>query len=105
MEERRYDVTLQTVLGERKGRIQMRMEGKMLTGILDILGHAEPFEGEIDQEGNCEFRGRLVTLVRNISYTATGKIKEDELDLSVKEERNTFIMRGVRRRAGREREL
>jgi hypothetical protein len=102
MEDRRYDVIMQTILGERKGSIQMCMEGKRVTGILDILGHAEPFEGEIDPEGNCELRGRMITLVRNISYTATGKIREEELDLSVEEERNIFIMHGIRRRAERE---
>ena len=64
----RYEVVMKTPAGFRYGEIDLQFEANQLSGTLDILGHAEPIEGYMETDGNCEIYGHLITLMQTIPY-------------------------------------
>lgn len=89
-----YRINMKTPLGERKGTLTVEKNGELLSGYLDILRHREPFAGTVDETGNCRIAGVFITLIRRVSYVATGRISDASLCLQVKEGRNTFELQG-----------
>lgn len=90
-----YMVNLQTPLGQKKGTLFVERNGEELKGWLDILKHREPFNGNVDENGNCRISGDLVTLMRRISYVATGQISVSDIHLEVKGGKSVFKLSGV----------
>lgn len=95
MTERSYAIEMQTPLGIKHGTIRVRMEQNKISGFLDVMNHSEPFYGNIDTEGYCEFTGRIITLMRTIEYQASGKMDADQISLNIYGERNVFQVTGV----------
>lgn len=94
MSEIQYNVRMYTPMGEKKGTLTAERRGNELKGWLNILGHKEPFEGVVDKVGNCRITGLYITLLRDVSYVATGKISSSSIHLQVKGERNVFKLLG-----------
>lgn len=90
-----YDIVMKTPIGLRYGTISLCSNGSNLNGTLDLLEHSEPFDGTIDNDGNCTICGHIVTLMRTIHYTAVGKVSESSIELSIQGERNIFRITGV----------
>ena len=95
MEERVYAIKMQTPLDIKHGIIRVKMEQNEIRGFLDVLNHSEPFYGNINPEGYCEFTGRIITLMRTIEYQASGKMDADQIFLTIYGERNVFQVTGV----------
>lgn len=95
MEERSYAIEMQTPLGIKHGTIKVMIEQNEIRGFLDVMNHSEPFYGNINTEGYCEFTGRIITLMRTIEYQASGKIDADRISLAICGERNVFQVTGV----------
>ena len=90
-----FDVRMRTPIGIRLGRMTVCKNLSKVSGYLDILNHSEPFEGTIDAEGNCELFGKIITLMRTISYEATGRITPDRLELSITDDRQVLEITGT----------
>lgn len=95
MKARTYNISLRTPLGDRKGTLRAEREGNRLNGWLDVMKHREPFEGNVDGEGNCKISGEFVTLMRRVPYVATGHISDSMIRLEVKGSRNIFELSGA----------
>lgn len=95
MENIKYSIVMHTPIGLRYGTINICQAEGQIKGTLDILNHSEPFSGTLDSEGNCTICGRLVTLMRNISYTAIGSFDEKTIELLLQGERNKFKITGI----------
>lgn len=89
-----YDVRMRTPIGIRLGRITVVREREHISGFFEILNHREPFEGSIDREGNCRLTGKLITLMRTVTYQAIGKILPEELTLRIQDGRHTLEITG-----------
>lgn len=94
MSEIQYNVRMYTPLGEKTGTLIAKRTGSTLNGWLNILGHQEPFEGTVDEMGNCNISGLFITLVRRVSFVAIGQISDSSIHLQVKGERNVFELTG-----------
>lgn len=94
MGNRMYNIVMKTPLGLRYGTLSACLADGQINGNINILGHSEPFHGVIDGDGNCKIRGRLITLVRTVPYTAVGRVSRDAIDLLLEEERNRFEITG-----------
>lgn len=79
-----YIVELHTELGKRKGELELYLEGRKISGFLSLLKHKEPVMGKLKRDGSCELKGKIITLIREKRYTATGKFHEKELFLKCK---------------------
>lgn len=95
MSEKLYEVYMYTPMGKKSGRLLIQQEGKCLSGWLDILMHKEPIAGTIDEEGNCQIKGVFITLLNSVHFTATGRITDSLIDLTMEDEENRhFQMSG-----------
>lgn len=94
MTEQYYEIQLKTPLGIKRGTMFVKIRHGELSGILDVMKHAEAFSGTIEEDGTCCFTGHMVTIMRIISYEAAGVIDDRCVDLSLKGERNIFHITG-----------
>lgn len=83
-----YDVKMKTPIGIRLGRMTVHKSFDKVNGCLDILNHSEAFEGTIDNNGNCDIVGKIITLIKTINYKASGKITSNGLDLFIINDRH-----------------
>ena len=95
MSKQIYKVFMSTPLGKKSGILTVDRSGSALSGWLDILEHKQPFEGTIDAAGNCRIKGTFITLLRTVTYIATGEMTESNVQLKVQGERNIFELSGV----------
>lgn len=93
--KQKYDIVMKTPLGARYGTILLKRENNHLFGEIDLLKTSQPFDGTVDENGNCSFCGTLVSLVRTIHYKAVGKISENTIELRLSGQRNEFNISGV----------
>ena len=94
-----YDILLHTPLGKRQGELKAKIENGKLTGFLSLLGNTEPIEGTVEADGSCSLKGKFVTLMRSVDFTADGTIDYDALRLAVKGSSGYYKMLGALRRA------
>ena len=90
-----YDVIMRTPIGARYGRISVTIENNKIDGILVILKKSNPFCGSINENGDCQIKGEVKTLLRTIPYDATGKITEENIVLKLKSEHEIFDLSGT----------
>ncbi|MGM9653508.1 MAG: hypothetical protein ACI3XP_07720 [Eubacteriales bacterium] len=90
-----FDVRMRTPVGIRFGHMTVCRTLGRVRGHLDILNHCEPFDGTIDDGGNCKLSGRIITLMRTINYEATGTITPDSLELSITDDRHILKIIGT----------
>lgn len=95
MKKYHYNVVLDTELGKRNGTMQLSVDGTDIDGFLSLLNNTEPCHGKIQNDGRCNLHGKIVTLMKEIVYDATGYIRENEIDLTLKSEKTIFRMKGT----------
>ena len=96
MQKNKYTVALMTPIGIRNGIMDIQIRGRTASGIIHILGKAQPFSGEIDEGGKCKFSGKIETLKRIIFYDAIGIVTRDKIELSLKGNAESFRLMGER---------
>lgn len=92
---KKYKISMKTPIGVRYGTMEICIHKQKIKGNITLLGHKKPIYGIIDSTGTCTIVGQLTTLVRNINYTAVGKITDTEIELLLKGERNVFKITGT----------
>lgn len=85
---------MNTLLGQKKGTIELYDFDNKLHGFLNILNKCNEFSGERNKNGECTLNGKIVTLVQSIPYTAVGYADENEINLDVKCKKYTFQIHG-----------
>ncbi|MGN1367949.1 MAG: hypothetical protein ACI4WX_03700 [Aristaeellaceae bacterium] len=90
-----YRIVMNTPLGERYGTIALTKDNHRLFGEMNLLKASQPFDGSIDENGNCSFCGTLLSLMRTIRYRAIGRITDNAIELKLSGERNEFDITGV----------
>lgn len=94
MKDKKYNISMQTPIGKKHGLITVSSDGGLIKGTLSVLNHSEPFEGVIDDNGTCSIKGKIVTLLRTVQYTAKGAINEDSVRLKVEAVNKSFEVTG-----------
>lgn len=95
MPDYQYSVVMQTPIGKKYGTLKASISENFISGWLDMLKHRQPFEGTIDNSGNCMISGTLITLMRTVSFIATGTLTASSVNLHMQGERNIFELSGV----------
>ena len=90
-----FQIVMKVPLGERPGRISWQEEDGFISGFFEIMGHKNPFSGHLSAEKIIKIEGTLVTLIRNIPFTAEGKIENGHLKMALTEIRHTYSLEGV----------
>ncbi|MGN1097598.1 MAG: hypothetical protein ACI4SS_01735 [Clostridia bacterium] len=92
---RKYDITMQTPIGERFGHACINKKDGIINGYIELLNHIEPFLGNVDVNGNCSISGYIVTEIRTLYYTAEGRLVDDAIDMAVSCEGNLLTIKGT----------
>lgn len=79
-----YNILMKTPIGHKKGELKVNVEKGKLTGFLSLFGNTELVEGTVDEKGQCFLKGKFVTLIKSVDFTAEGRIDMDGLRLAVK---------------------
>lgn len=79
-----YDILMHTPIGKRKGELKAKIENGKLIGFLTLFGNTEPIEGTVDESGKCSLKGKFITLIKSVDFTADGTINPDIIRLAVK---------------------
>lgn len=94
MNKYQYSITMSAPLGKRNGSMSFSLKDGHIDGLLNILGHSEPFEGKLMTDGICEISGKIISLTRTIFYHATGTILNGEIYLQFQDQKNKFYIIG-----------
>lgn len=97
---RTYDILLHTPLGKKKGELKAKIENGKLKGSLSLLGHTEPIEGSVEEKGNCSLKGKIVSLMKSIDFTADGTIDYEGIRLALKGDAGYYEIMGYLRKQG-----
>lgn len=90
-----YAINMYTPIGVRHGMMSATMIQDKIMGTIEILEHSGPFEGTVEEDGNCTIKGSIKSLMKTIEYIATGKITRDDICLQLQSKKNTFRIMGV----------
>lgn len=93
-----YDIFLHTPLGKKKGELKANIENGELNGFLSVLGHTEPINGTVDENGNCSLKGKFISLMKSVNFTAAGTISFDTLRLVLNGDAGCFEIMGQLRK-------
>ena len=94
MLQKEYDILLRTPVGDKEGRMSVSAARGRLEGQLEVLEHATPFSGEIDESGFCWISGQLITALTTVPFLATGYIRSQRLDLVFQHRQQPFQIVG-----------
>ena len=92
-----YDIILNTPLGKKTGELKAKIENGKLHGTLSLLGRTEEIHGTVDDNGKCSLKGKFVTLLKTVDFTADGTINWDGIHLNVSGGGTMYDMIGVLR--------
>ena len=92
-----YDILLNTPLGKKEGELRTTVQDGKLTGFLSLFGNTEPIHGTVDENGLCFLRGRFITLLSTVNFTADGWLGAQVLQLHLRGEKNLYEMSGALR--------
>lgn len=90
-----YTIKMMTPVGVRNGSLVLNINHNNIFGYLDILNHKNPLSGKILKQGRCELNGKLVSLMRKSDYIAVGTFDSHLIQLTLKEEKNSYQLYGV----------
>lgn len=83
MMEYTYEVTLDAPLGKKRGLLVLNAIARDCRGVLSLMSFSNPVRGSVDVDGACTLMGRMRTLVRNLPFTAEGRIDLESLELTL----------------------
>ena len=78
-----YEVTLDAPLGKKRGLLVLNAIAGDCRGMLSLMSFSNPVRGSVDADGACTLMGRMRTLMRNLPFTAEGRIDLENLELTL----------------------
>ncbi|MGN1192489.1 MAG: hypothetical protein ACI4S0_07425 [Dorea sp.] len=95
MPEYRYDIMLETQLGDKSGELMFQIDGNSIEGVCTVLGFSVPCRGMIDQKGNCTLTGQIKTFMTTYDYIGAGYVDHDRVDLVLNSGKKRFYLTGT----------
>lgn len=90
-----YAIKMITPVGIREGSLLLNINNRDISGYLYILNHKNALSGKILEHRQCELKGELVSLMRKSNYTAVGTFDFRSIQLTLKEEKNSYELYGI----------
>ena len=96
-----YTITMNTPAGLRYGNLLLNIKQDDISGYLDILNHKNSLSGKLLEHGQCELRGVIISLMRQLKYTAVGKFDSYSIQLTLKERNSSYQLYGTAKTGGK----
>lgn len=90
-----YNITIDTPLGLRHGRMTRFSDNNTEKGYIEILGKRNKFTAKIESNGKCCISGKLKTLIRDFEFEGNGYIWPDKLNIILYSGKKSYTMNGV----------
>ena len=90
-----YNICMRTPIGVRFGTLRLTSLTGAANGSLTLLEKPVPVSGEVDENGNCQLTGSLITLMQTIPFIASGKISRHAVSLQLCSDQGEFELNGV----------
>ena len=100
MKERVFLITMKTPIGLRKGKFSFQEESGVIFGLLEILGHANVFEGSKDENGKITIQSEFQSFKKSVRYDAEGTIQDNMLALYLNDGKHTYKIEGTEMQDG-----
>ena len=81
--EWKYNIILQTQLGERLGTLILNIVDEQVEGICRLLGYETTCSGTRSHSGRCEIHGVIRTFMSTISYVGMGTADQECIALDL----------------------
>ena len=94
--EQVYAALVETPLGLRTGKITFEVVNNKISGVLELLGKTEKFDGIIKKNNEIEIKGTISLATRQIQYRGTGVLEEEHVELELEGGRNRLKLKGNR---------
>lgn len=90
----KYNVSLNTPLGNINGSITLISNGNNVQGIIETMGMKNNFNGTKISNNVCKFTGSLNTPIGNITYNAMCSVFNNILTLEATTPQGNFQIKG-----------
>ena len=74
-----YSIQMRTPMGPKDGKLLLRTQGNLLSGVLEVLGNANPFTNGQADGNRCRFSSQFKTALGSVDYEAEGQVDGDTL--------------------------
>lgn len=91
----KYRIVMNTELGGREGVLTLERKEDALHGQLSLLGMETAIHGQIDQDGNYQLHGELITPVSIRPFYARGNGLGQTLTFMIDDGIRTYTVNGV----------
>jgi hypothetical protein len=75
----KYKISMKTPMGVKDGYLTFKTAGTDLSGVLEILGKENPFEGGTVDGNNLKFSGTFASIMGKTAYDGEGTIDGDTI--------------------------
>ena len=75
----KYKISMKTPMGVKDGFLTFKTAGNDLSGVLEILGKENPFEGGTVDGNNLKFSGTFQSIMGKTPYDGEGTIDGDAI--------------------------
>ena len=96
MDARDYDVTLMTALGQRKGKLHLKMLAADFSGVLCLMNAENPVSGSVTTEEACRLTGCIRTKMGIYPFEGTGTLTPACIEAELRCKGESMMLRGNR---------
>lgn len=93
----RYEITLKSPLGSKKGELSLTEADGTLAGAMKLLGTENTLAGSLCGDNCFHFTGVLQTPITALRYECVGNVADDTLHGIVKTSKGDFLLTGSRK--------
>ena len=97
LEVRTYDVELTSLLGKRPGSLGIMLSGERLSGVLRLMKHENPVQGQLSPDGQCRLTGSIRTRMGAYPFEGEGRLLPECLEMTLRCGGLPLPLRGNRR--------
>ena len=96
MIEGKYQLKLNTPMGDITGMLELKMQNKELYGVLEVMGGKNQFRGGKVEDNKFIFKGEFNTPLGLINYNLLGIVDGNKLDIYAETNKGRFKLDGTR---------
>ena len=96
MIEGKYNLKMETPMGEIKGDLELKIVNSKLNGIIEIMGNKNTFSGGSIEDNKFAFSGEFKTMLGNITYEILGIVQGDIINIYADTNKGKFRIDGER---------
>ena len=96
MVDGKYNLKLNTPMGDITGLLELKTTNGVLCGVLDTFGKKNTFTGGKVEDNKCAFSGKFETPLGEITYEILGIVDGDDINIYAETNKGRLKITGKR---------